>query len=171
MNDTLHSKNQAKKLSVMGWCLIALAFSIPFVSIAMGHSSAGRAGYDLGQMLPALAVLVFITYLVLRGRSALVHSYVRVVVGVLMTLWALESAGQKWHEVRKQKAFIIEVQEMQARQSSRFAEIEKRFNSVTFETVLTPEAIISPGRISAGRQIISKYLALLGERQNLLTDV
>lgn len=170
MNEALQAGTSARKIGAIGWGLIALAFVVPFASGALGYSSAAQTGYQVGQMTIALVVLVLVTSLSLKRRSALVQSYGRVIVGIVLTLWALGSAAQQIGQANAQKAFLIESQQMQARQAARFVELSKRFDAVALNTVLTPASITSPAGISAGRDTIAQYRALLAERKALLTS-
>lgn len=170
MNETLQGGSGARKISAISWGLIVLAFVVPFASVALGYSSAVQAGYQVGQMTIALVVLVLVTSLALKRRSALVQSYGRVIVGIVLTLWALGSAAQQTGQATAQKAFLIEAQQMQARHAARFVELGKRFDAIVLNTVLTPASITSPAGISAGRNTIAQYRALLAERKALLTS-
>ncbi len=158
----------ARKMSALGWALILIAFVVPLASAAMGHINAGQAGYQMGQMAMALVVLILVTSLALRGRSAILQSYGRLAIGVLLSLWALGAAAQQFAQRNAERAFLLEAQKMQAAQAARFVELGKRFDAVDLGTVLTPEAVTSEARIAAGRETISKYRDLLAERKALL---
>ena len=170
MNETLQVGAGARTLGAISWGLIALAFVVPFASAALGYSSAAKIGYQVGQMTIALVILVLVTSLSLKRRSALMQSYGRVVVGIVLTLWALGSAAQQIGQTNAQKAFLTESQQMQARQAARFVELGKRFDAIALNTVLTPVSITSSAGISAGRDTIARYRALLAERKALLTS-
>lgn len=115
-------------------------------------------------------VLVLVTSVTLKGRGALLQSYGRVVIGVLLALWALGTAAQRAGQANAQKAFLGEVQQMQALQAARFGELGKRFELIDLTTALTTEALTSVAGIAAGRDTISKYRALLAERKAMLTS-
>ncbi|HMH17188.1 MAG TPA: hypothetical protein VK572_03470 [Burkholderiales bacterium] len=170
MNEPLQAGTSARKIGVIGWGLIGLAFVVPFASGALGYNNAAQTGYQVGQMAIALGVLVLVTSLALKRRSTLVQSYGRVVVGIVLTLWALGSAAQQIGQENAQKAFLIESQQMQARQAARFVELGKRFDAIALNAVLTPASITSPAGISTGRDTIAQYRALLAERKALLTS-
>lgn len=170
MNAPVQVGTGVRRIGAVGWGVIVFAFVVPFASAALGYSSAAQAGYQVGQMTIALVVLVLVTSLALKRRSPLVQSYGRVTVGILLTFWALASAGQQMGQANAQKAFLIESQLMQARHAARFVELGKRFDAVALNTVLTPASITSDLGIAAGRNTIAQYRALLAERKALLTS-
>ena len=170
MNAPVQVGTGVRKIGAVGWGLIVFAFVVPFASAALGYSSAAQAGYQVGQMTIALVVLVVVTSLALKRRNPLVRSYGRVGVGVLLTIWALASAGQQMGQANAQKAFLIEAQQMQARHAARFVQLGNRFDAIPLNTVLTPGSITSDAGIAGGRNTIAQYRALLAERKALLTS-
>jgi hypothetical protein len=73
-------------------------------------------------------------------------------------------------QANAQRAFLIEAQQMQARHAARIAELGTRFDAIALNAVLTPGSITSPAGISAGRNTIAQYRALLAERKALLAN-
>jgi hypothetical protein len=92
-----------------------------------------------------------------------------VVIGVLLTLWALGSAWEQF-QIAKLKEFVIEARQIVALQEDRFVELGKRFDAIDLHTVLTAEALSSDAGIAAGRATISNYRALLTERNSQVTN-
>lgn len=162
------AETQAKRASRYTYIaagLIALAFTAPFV---MNWGSPYRFGQTLGQILGALLFMVFISWLITRNRSDLAKAKGRLAVAVLL---CLSTAGNSLTAKREEdiaKDFMRGAVEFQEKNSVKFIDLGKRFETVTVHQYTTAEAIASPQAMEAAQLALERYRLLLQERSLLL---
>lgn len=158
----------AKSLNTAGFGLTLLAFVGPFVPLALGTRTAFQVGEDIPRTLGSLAVLMLVSWLITRNRSAEAKGLARVVVGLLLCALVASHVYAQSREEQLGKQFLQDSIAFQQRQSAKFQDLAERFNTVSVNNILTPETLTTPAGQATARAILAQYRALLAERKLLL---
>ena len=138
----------ARKLHSTGSALIAVAFSLPFLAIPFGYSTAFQAGESLVRNLLALFVLALITWLTTRKRSDMAKALAQLLSGILMCLFVGSNFASAVTEEQQAKQQLQKMLEFSAKQSASFNDLAARFDKVDLDSTMTPENITSPSSVS-----------------------
>ena len=158
----------ARKLHSTGSALIAVAFSLPFLAIPFGYSTAFQAGESLVRNLLALFILALIAWLTTRKRSDMAKALAQLLSGILMCLFVGSNFASAVTEEQQAKQQLQKMLEFSAKQSASFNDLAARFDKVDLNSTLTPENITSPSGLATAKATVAQFRALLAERRLLV---
>ena len=165
-----HATRLARQLHWTGFALICLAFGLPFLLVAVGKSSAFKAGESLVSNLLALFVLALIAWLATRNRGDMTKAIARFITGVVLLLFVGGGIVLAANDDEQAKALLKDSLAFAAKQTAQFAELGQRFDKVDMNSVITVDRLTSPPGLAMSKATVAQYRALLAERRSLLSS-
>lgn len=158
---------QARRVSLVGFAVILLAFAVPFFAIGFGHGDAATAGYSVASTLGSLLVLAAIAWLATRKGSALSKARARLVIGVILVGVVVANLHQDAQRDQKTVAFAQDFMAYARDQQVPLARWEADFAKVDLATVLVPANLTTPAGRATARAMLAQYRALLAEQKSI----
>jgi hypothetical protein len=153
----------ARKLHGAGYVLIAVAFSLPFLAIPFGYSTAFQAGESLVYNLLVVLVFALIAWLTTRNRTDMSKALAQLLSGILMCLFVLGSFASTASEERQAKQELQKMLDFSAKKSAAFNELAVRFDKVDLNSALIVEGLTSPSGLATAKATVAQFRALLAD--------
>jgi hypothetical protein len=160
--------SNAKIFNFAAIVLIFLAFALPFGAAFFGLKSAPHPAETIGVTAGRFTFLALVSWLLTRKKVAATKANGHFIIGILLLLLTCADVAKAGPNDDKMNTFTTEALTYVANRDARFEKFVSQFDKYDLSALVDPKNLTSRGSISKGKEVLSKYKALLEDRKALL---
>lgn len=162
------TSSNAKILNVTAIVFILLAFILPFGAAISGLKGDTHPAETIGITAGRFTFLAFISWLLTRKKVAATKAIGHFIIGILLLLLTYADVAKAGPNDEKMNTFKTEALTYVANRDAKFEKLVSQFEKYDLSALVDPKNLTNKGSISKGKEVLSKYKALLEDRKALL---